>query len=56
MKSKETLQIKILPLVFGIETTQLTDEEIKLFTKYPVAGFILFNRNILLLILSFFII
>jgi beta-glucosidase len=47
MKSKETLQIKILPLIFGIETTQLKDEEIKLFTTYPVAGFILFNRNML---------
>lgn len=37
---------KILPFIFGIKGTELTDDERKLFTKYHVKGFILFARNI----------
>jgi beta-glucosidase-like glycosyl hydrolase len=35
-----------LPIIFGINSTRLSKEEIDLFTTYPVAGFILFARNI----------
>lgn len=37
---------KILPFIFGIKGTKLTSGERKLFKKYPVKGFILFDRNI----------
>lgn len=37
---------KILPLIFGIEGTKLTEAEIELFHEHPIRGIILFARNI----------
>lgn len=34
-----------LPIIFGVNSTRLNEEEIDLFTTYPVVGFILFARN-----------
>lgn len=36
----------IKPLIFGISSTSLSPEEIELFSKNQVVGFILFSRNI----------
>lgn len=36
----------ILPLIFGVKSTALSDEEIKFFQNNPVQGIILFSRNI----------
>lgn len=37
---------KILPVIIGIASTKLSEAEKELFTKYPVYGFILFERNL----------
>lgn len=37
---------KIKPLIFGVASTTLSEEEIKLFQEYEAVGFILFSRNI----------
>ena len=36
----------MIPIIFGISGTKLTQEEMNLFAQYQVAGFILFSRNI----------
>lgn len=40
--AKET----ILPVIFGIKSTSLSEDEIKFFQQYPAQGIILFSRNI----------
>ena len=37
---------RIKPVIFGIASTSLSEEEIKLFTENQAVGFILFSRNI----------
>ena len=37
---------KIKPLIFGVASTSLSEEEVQLFQKYEAVGFILFSRNI----------
>jgi beta-N-acetylhexosaminidase len=35
----------LIPAIFGLETTKLTEQEVNLFTAYPPVGYILFARN-----------
>ncbi|MCF8494675.1 MAG: hypothetical protein K9G65_04730, partial [Rickettsiaceae bacterium] len=36
----------MIPIIFGISGTKLTQEELDLFKVHQVAGFILFSRNV----------
>ncbi len=46
MKNSLHKNDKVLPIIIGIKSTKLSEDEIKLFKTHPVYGFILFARNL----------